>query len=110
MGNADLTVFSDILTIKPINVGRLAVFHVGNIRDEVIVQIDDKEVVNTANKFDMSKTGFGRKQCGFHYDSQIFNAQLKKIEVPISPNETVIINTSLTQYTSRANFLARFQL
>ena len=43
--NFDQTVFSDILTIKPMNMGRLAVFHIGNVREEVTIQIDDEKVV-----------------------------------------------------------------
>ena len=58
--NFDQTVFSDILTIKPLNLGRLAVFQIGNVREEVTIQIDDDKVVKES-KFDVGKTGFGRK-------------------------------------------------
>ena len=107
--NFDQTVFSDILTIKPMNMGRLAVFQIGNVREEVTIQIDDEKVLKES-KFEIGKTGFGRKQCGFTYEPQIFNSTLQKHELPVNAGETQVVNTSLAQYTTRATFVSIFQL
>ena len=75
--NCDQTVFSDILTLKPLNIGKLVVFQIGSKRNEVSVRIDDSKVEQIwkdLHKNEPGGAGFGRKQCAFLYEPQIFNA------------------------------------
>ena len=75
------------------------------------MEIDDSKVADSSHLSGKnSGGGFGRKKHKFHYEPQVFNAKLEKTEVPVAAGETVTVNISLAQYTSRANFNACFQL
>ena len=84
--NCDQSIFSNILTIKQSNVmNNIPIFKVGHPRDEIEIEIDDSKLDQASTNSIMipnSGMSFGCKKCVFKFQPQIFNSQLKRVEIP----------------------------